>query len=140
MILSSILGLVLAVGSTTGQLPAAEQQMSSSQQPPRSLVPEQTQPSLETPPIEPLTKGPFKGLFQTQPPLRPAPSVAAGLFTQLAANKKVVCGLAMWPVDPNTDPKIHLSSPSPEKSAQKPMLERQHDFKVRRITPTMCHE
>ena len=138
MIRSSILGLVLAVGSTTGQLPAGDQQTSPSQ--PQSVALEQTQPSLQTPPVDPLTIGPFKGLFQPRPSLPPDPNLAAALLAQQTEKKRVACGLTMWTVDPSTDPKIHLPLLPQAKPGQKPVLEKQHDFKVRRITPTICHE
>jgi hypothetical protein len=44
----------------------------------------------------------------------------------------------MMQVDPNTDPKIRRDVPSAP--AQKPNLIRQPDFKIRRITPTVCRE
>jgi hypothetical protein len=132
MIRSLALGLVLATGALVGKLPPGE-----GQTPPFAVV--QLQPPAGAPSIvPPPKKAPFENLFQNPPQNPPAPDVATGLVEQLADKTKVVCGLTMSQVDPNTDPKIRRDVPAA--TAQKPNLNKQTDFKIRRITPTVCRE
>ena len=138
MVRSLALGLVFATGALAGKLPPGEGLTAApSQTPPVLVVPVQPPtgaPSVVAPP----KKAPFENLFQNLPKNPPDPDVAAALVEQLAAKTKVVCGLTMLQVDPNTDPKIRRDvSPAP---AQHPNLIRQPDFKIRRITPTACRE
>jgi hypothetical protein len=138
MIRSLALGLVLATGALAGKLPPGEGQIAAPVQPPPSLV-VQVQPPTGAPPIVPPSKkAPFENLFQNGPQNPPDPDVAARLVEQLAEKTKVVCGLTMSQVDPNLDPKIRRDVPAAP--AQKPNLIRQPDFKIRRITPTVCRE
>ncbi len=131
MIRSLALGLVLATGALAGKLPPGE-----GQTPPFAVV--QPQPPAGAPSIAPPSKKPpFENLFQT-PPQNPADPDVAGLVEELKAKTKVVCGLTMTQVDPNTDPKIRRDIPTA--TAQKPNLNKQTDFKIRRVTPTVCRE
>ena len=138
MVRSLALGLVLATGALAGKLPPGEGLTAApGQTPPVLVVP--VQPPTGAPSVvPPPKKAPFENLFQNLPKNPPDPDVAAALVEQLAAKTKVVCGLTMLQVDPNTDPKIRRDvSPAP---AQQPNLSRQPDFKIRRITPTACRE
>jgi hypothetical protein len=139
MIRSIALGLVLAIGALFGKLPPGE-----GQPPPFVVTPVQPPtgaPSL----VPPSKKTPFEKLFQNRPQTPRDPDVAAALVEQLADKTKVVCGLTMTQVDPNTDPKIRRDlSAAP---AQEPNLNkqpdfkiRQPDFKIRRVTPTVCRD
>ena len=97
------------------------------------------QPPTGAPSVVPPPKnGPFENLFQNLPKNPQDPDVAAALVEQLAAKTKVVCGLTMVQVDPNTDPKIRRDVSAPP--AQQTNLIRQPDFKIRRITPPVCRE
>lgn len=137
MVRSLLPGLIVAVGATVGQLPSGDGQSATSQQAPSASV--QAQPSNDVPSVvPPSTKDPFRNVFQTARPTPPDPDVLASLAKQVAANTQVVCGLTMWQVDPNTDPKIRPSVPSA--SGQKPSFMGQPDFKIRRIIPTVCRE
>lgn len=131
MIRSLALGLVLATGALAGKLPPGE-----GQTPPFAVV--HVQPPAGAPSIVPPSKKPpVENLFQTPPQNPPDPDVA-GLVEQLNAKTKVVCGLTMSQVDPNTDPKIRRDvQPAP---GQKPNVIERPDFKIRRITPTVCRE
>ena len=132
MIRSLALGLVLAIGATVGKLPPGERQT-----PPSAVV--QVQPPPGAPSIAPPSKkAPFENLFQNRPTDPRDADKAAELVERLTAKTKVVCGLTMTQVDPNTDPKIRRDVPAA--TAQKPNLSKQTNFKIRRITPTVCRE
>ena len=135
MIRSFALGLVLAAGAVVGKLPPGEGPITAHGQTSSILV-VQVQPPTGAPSVVPPSKkDPFENLFRSLPKNPPDPDVAARLVEQLAAQTKVVCGLTMLQVDPNVDPKIRRDvSPAP----QKPNPIRQPDFKIRRITPTVC--
>lgn len=138
MIRSLALGLVLAIAALVGKLPPGEGQVAAQGQPPPFLV-VQVQPPAGAPSIvSPSKKAPFENLFQTLPQIPPDPDVAARLLEEQAAKTKVVCGLTMQQVDPKTDAKIRRDVAPP--ATQKPNLVRQPDFKIRRITPTVCRE
>ena len=96
------------------------------------------QPTQEMSPVVlPSTQAPFRVTFQT--PASPQdPDVLLRLNELVANTTKVSCGLTMVQVDPKVDPKIRRELPPP--AGQKPNLLRQPDFKVRRITPTVCRE
>ena len=132
MIHSLALGLVFATGAWAGQLPTGE-----GQTPAVAVV--QVQPPAGTPPaVPPSKKVPFENLFQNRPQQPPDPDAVAGLVEQLADKTKVVCGLTMTQVDPKMDPKIRRDLPAAP--AQKPNPGSQPDFKIRRVTPTVCRE
>ena len=136
MIRSLALGLVLATGAWAGQFPPREGQV-----PAVAVV--QVQPPIATPPVVPPSKkAPSENLFQNRPQQPPDPDVVAGLVEQLADKTKVVCGLTMTQVDPKMDPKIRrdISAASAPAPAQNPDLNKQPDFKIRRVTPTVCRE
>ena len=139
MVRSLALGLVLATGALVGRLPPGEGQIVAHGQTPPVLVAHVQPPTTGAPSVvSPSRKAPFENLFQNLPKNPPDPDVAAALVEQLAAKTKVVCGLTMLQVDPTTDQKIRRDvSASP---GQNPNLTRQPDFKIRRITPTMCRE
>jgi len=138
MIRSLALGLVLATGALFGKLPPGEGQTAAAGQPPPFVV-TPVQPPTGAPSIAPPSKkAPLENLFQNRPQTPPDHDVAAALVEQLADKTKVVCGLTMSQVDPNTDPKIRRDLPAAP--AQKPNLIRQPDFKIRRITPTVCRD
>jgi hypothetical protein len=138
MVRSLALGLVLATGALAGKLPPGEKYIAAPGQTPPLLVahiqPPRGAPSVVPPP----KKGPFENLFRNLPKNPPDPDVAAALVEQVAARTKVVCGLTMLQVDPNTDPKIRRDVSAA--TGQKPNLIRQPDFKIRRITPPVCRE
>jgi hypothetical protein len=137
MVRSFALGLVLA-SAMAGRLPPGEGFITAPGQTPHGQVVPVQPPTGVPSVVPPPKKGPFENLFQQRPKISPDPDVAAALVEQLAARTKVVCGLTMVQVDPNTDPKIRRDvSAAP---AQKPSLSRQPDFKIRRITPTVCRE
>ena len=138
MVGSLALGLVLATGALVGKLPAGEGHIAARGQTPPVLAVHVQPPTGAPLVVPPPKKGPFENLFQNLPKNPPDPDVAAALAEQLAARTKVVCGLTMLQVDPNTDPKIRRDvSAAP---GQKPNLIRQPDFKIRRITPSVCRE
>jgi hypothetical protein len=138
MIRSLALGLVLATGALFGKLPPGEGQTAAAGQPPPFVV-TPVQPPTGAPSIAPPSKkAPLENLFQNRPQTPPDHDVAAALVEQLADKTKVVCGLTMSQVDPNTDPKIRRDLPAAP--AQKPNLNKQPDFKIRRITPTVCRD
>ena len=139
MIRSLAFGLVLALGAVAGRLPPGEGPITAHWQTSPVLV-VQVQPTTGAPSIVPLSKKPpFENLFQNLPKNPPDPGVAAALVEQLAARTKVVCGLTMLQVDPNTDPKMRRDvSPAP---AQNPNLTRHglqdsthHTARVPRVT------
>lgn len=132
MIRSLVVGLVLVVTATVGRLPSGD---AAAQEPP-SVAVVQVQPEA-APAILPLSKKPTV-LFriQPEPTLAQAPPNVAVLPP--AGSPQVVCGLTMWQVDPETDPKIRQSAqPAP---GLKPNATRQPDFKIRRIAPTVCRD
>jgi hypothetical protein len=132
MIRSLALGLLFATGATAGRLPLWERQTT-----PSAVV--QVQPPPGAPSIAPPSKkAPFENLFQNRPTDPPDADKAAELVERLTAQTKVVCGLTMTQIDPNTDPKIRRDLPAT--TAQKPNLNKQPDFKIRRVTPTVCRE
>ena len=139
MVRSLALGLVLATGALAGRLPPGEgQTVAHGQTPPGLVVPVQPPTSGAPSAVPPSKKAPFENLFQNLPKNPSDPDVAAALAEHLAAKTKVVCGLTMLQVDPNTDPKIRRDvSAAP---AQNSDLTRRPDFKIRRITPTACRE
>ena len=138
MIRSLALGLVLAAGALAGKLPPGEGQIAAPGQTASVLVGHGQPPTGAPSVVPPPKKAPFENLFQHLPKNPPDPDVAAALVAQLAARTKVICGLTMLQVDPNTDPKIRRDvAPAP---AQKPNLITEPDFKIRRITPTVCRE
>ena len=137
MIRSLALGLVLAIGALAGKLPPGEGQTAAYGQTPPFLVVHVQPPTGAPSIVPPSKKAPFENLFQNRPQSPPDPDVAA-LVEQLADKTKVVCGLTMVQVDPKTDAKIRRDVASAP--AQKPNLSRQPDFKIRRITPTVCRE
>ena len=138
MICSLALGLVLATGALTGKLPPGEGQTAARTQTPPVLVAHVQPPTGAPSVVPPSKKAPFENLFQNLSKTPPDPDVVAGLVEQLGAKTKVICGLTMLQVDPNTDPKIRRDvSAAP---AQRPNLIRQPDFKIRRIRPTVCRE
>ena len=138
MVRSFALGLILASGALAGRLPPGEGHITASEQtPPLQVVP--VQPPTGAPSVvPPPKKGPFGNLFQSLPKNSPDRDVADALLEQLAARTKVVCGLTMLQVDPNTDPKIRRDVTAAP--AQNPDLRRQPDFKIRRLTPPVCQE
>lgn len=138
MIRSLALGLVLTTGAVAGELPSGAGQTAA---PPRALpvvvVQDQSPtgaPSIVPPPV----KNSFQNLFQTTPATPEAREAAAALAGQLAARTQVVCGLTMVQVDPKTDAKIRRDIPPVP--AQKPDINQQPDFKIRRIVPTVCRD
>ena len=138
MIRSLALGLVLATAALVGKLPPGEGQTTAHAQTPPFLVAHVQPPAGAPSIVPPPKKAPFENLFQALPQNPPDPDVAAGLLEQQAAKTKVVCGLTMLQVDPKTDAKIRRDVPPA--SAQKPNLGTRPDFKIRRITPTVCRE
>jgi hypothetical protein len=95
------------------------------------------QPSKNLSPlVPPPTKAPFEAIFQAPTPQDP--DVLLRLKSLAAARTEVSCGLTMVQVDPDLDPKIRRELPPA--AGQKPNLIRQPDFKIRRITPTVCRE
>ncbi len=138
MIRALALGLVLAIGALAGKLPPGEGQTTAHGQTPPLVVAPVQPPAGASSLVPPSKKATFENLFQTLPQSPTDPDVAARLVEQLSEKTKVVCGLTMVQVDPNLDPKIRLERPLP--AGQKPNLIRQPDFKIRRITPTVCRE
>ena len=137
MVRSLLLGLVLATGAALQGLPAVRAQTAMlAQAPPAPSV--TGQPSQDMSPIvPPSTKAPFRVTFQN--PASPQdPDALRRLKELVVTDTKVSCGLTMVQVDPKIDPKIRRELPPP--AGQKPNLLRQPDFKVRRITPTVCRE
>jgi hypothetical protein len=139
MVRSLVLGLVLAIGATVGQLPSSEAQTTLPQQP-MPVTPAEAQTPPATASIVPPSKNdPFLKVFQT--PQAPTPDPRNGtqeLTAPPVENPRVICGLTMWEVDPNTDPKIRPSvSPTPGPT---PNSHKKPDFKIRRIIPTLCRE
>jgi hypothetical protein len=137
MVRSLLLGLVLAMGAALQGLPAVRAQTAMLAQAP--MAPAVTvQPSKEMSPIvPPATKAPFRMIFQN-PGSPQDPAVVLRLKDLVATRTKVACGLTMVQVDPNIDPGIRRELPPPV--GQKPNLITQPDFKIRRITPTVCRE
>ena len=137
MVRSLLLGLVIATGAALQGLPAVRAQTGMLAQAP--LAPSVTgQPSQDRSPlVPPSKKAPFRVTFQDPPPPQD-PDALLRLKELVATGSKVSCGLTMVQVDPKVDPKIRRELPPP--TGQKPNLLRQPDFKVRRITPTVCRE
>lgn len=133
MIRSLVAGIVLAILATVCRLPlggAAAQESS-----PVAVV--QVQPPQNAPGIVPPSKKP-PALFRIQPEPTPGQAPPNVAVLPPAGNPHVVCGLTMWQVDPETDPKIRQSAPPAP--GQKPNAIRQPDFKIRRIAPTVCRD
>ncbi len=137
MVRSLLLGLVLAMGAALQGLPAVRAQTAMLAQAP--MAPAVTgQPAREMSPIvPPATKAPFRIIFQN-PGSPQDPAVVLRLKGLVAARTEVSCGLTMVQVAPNIDPGIHRELPPPV--GQTPHLIRQPDFKIRRITPTVCRD
>jgi hypothetical protein len=123
MVRTLLLGLVLAAGAAPQEGPPA---FSVKGQPTQEM----------SPLVPPSTKAPFRVTFQNPTPQ--AQDALLRLKALVATDTKVSCGLTMVQVDPKVDPKIRRELPTP--AGQKPNLLRQPDFKVRRITPTVCRE
>jgi hypothetical protein len=133
MIRSLVAGLVLAILATVCSLPlgGAVAQESS----PVAVV--QVQPTETAPAIVPPSKKPTV-LFRIQPEPTAGQAPPNVAVVPPARNPQVVCGLTMWQVDPETDPKIRQSAqPAP---GLKPNAIQRPDFKIRRIAPTACRE
>ncbi len=124
MVRTLLLGLVLAAGAAPQEAPPA---LSVKGQPTQAM----------SPLVPPPTKAPFRVTFQN-PKSPQDPDALLRLQELVATHTKVSCGLTMVQVDPKVDPKIRRELPTP--AGQKPNLIRQPDFKVRRITPTVCRE
>jgi hypothetical protein len=141
MVCSLALGLVLFSGATAalpGRLPPGEVPTTVAAQAPPELRVNVQPPAAAPSVVPPPKKTPFENLFQNLPRTPSHSDAAAALAEQLAARTKVVCGLTMMLVDPNMDPKIRVGvSAAP---AQPPHVIVQPDFKIRRITPTVCRE
>jgi hypothetical protein len=90
-----------------------------------------------SPSVPPSTKAPFGVTFQSQTSPQD-PEVLLRLKDLVAARTKVSCGLTMVQVDPNIDPKIRRELPPA--AGQQPNLNSQPDFKMRRVTPTVCRD
>jgi len=137
MVRSLLLGLVLATGAALQGLPAVRAQTAMLAQAP--LAPSVTgQPTQDMSPlVPPTTKAPFRVTFQN-PPSPQDPDALRRLKELVVTDTKVSCGLTMVQVDPKVDPKIRRELPPP--AGQKPNLLRHPDFKVQRITPTVCRE
>jgi hypothetical protein len=133
MIRTLVIGLVLAITATVGRLPPGE----AAAQAPPSFVTAQVQSPETAPAIVPPSKTPtvLSRIQQEPTPGQAPPNVAV---VPPAGNPQVVCGLTMWQVDPETDPKIRQSARSAQ--GQKPNAIRQPDFKIRRIAPTVCRD
>jgi hypothetical protein len=73
----------------------------------------------------PAKKRLFANLFQ--PPMMPDANVdgSAGL----ARNQRIICGLTVWQMTSEIDPRVHVSLP-----------DRGREPKVRRIVPQTCRE
>jgi hypothetical protein len=76
-------------------------------------------------------------IFQNAAP-PPDPAALLRLKELGVTDSRVSCGLTMVQVDPKVDPRIRRELQTP--AGQVPNLVRQPDFKVRRITPTVCRE
>jgi hypothetical protein len=137
MVRSLLLGLVIATGAALQGLPAVRAHTAMLAQAP--LAPSVTvQPSQDRSPlVPPSKKAPFRVIFQNAAPPQ-HPDALLRLKELVATDTKVSCGLTMVQVDPKVDPRIRRELPTP--AGQKPNVLRQPDFKVRRITPTICRE
>ena len=135
MVRSLLLGLVMAMGAALQGLPARALRRHVTQAPLASSVARQPSKSL-SPLVPPPTKAPFEVIFQTPTPQDP--DVLLRLKSLAAARTEVSCGLTMVQVDPDLNPRIRRELPPA--GGQKPNLIRQPDFKIRRITPTVCRE
>ena len=137
MVRSLLLGLVLATGAALQGLPVVRAQTAMLAQAP--LAPSvAAQPSQDRSPlVPPSTKAPFRVTFLYPAPPQD-PDALLRLKELVVTDTKVSCGLTMVRVDPKVDPKIRRELP--RQAGQLPNLLRQPDFKVRRITPTVCRE
>jgi len=82
---------------------------------------------------------PFRELFRVQPAAPPDPlhgrdrlrdrlhSLEAATTMQRA---RTVCGLTVWDVDPDIDPRMRLTAPQPVEAT----------FAIRKLTPPVCQE
>jgi hypothetical protein len=78
----------------------------------------------------PAKKSPYSDLFRYEARIPRDPQIrSTPLATPPALNPRIICGLTVWKVDPNIDPKIRLSLPDGG-----------IDFKIRRVTPSTCRE
>jgi hypothetical protein len=133
MIRSLALGLVLAMSATMGKLPSGE---AAAQEPSPVAVVQVQRPDNAPAIVSPSTKQTIRIKFlPEQQHAQDTPNVT---IVPSAENPRVVCGLTMWQVDPETDPKIRPSVSPPQ--GQKPTSISQPDFKIRRIVPTICRE
>jgi len=72
-----------------------------------------------------MVKKAYEQLFQVQNDLTRVPPGAPGVKT-----RSVVCGLTIWNVDPDLDPRIRLRPPQPPNVT----------YAIRRVTPPVCQE
>jgi hypothetical protein len=127
------LAIVLAITATVGRLPPGE----AAAQAPPSVAVVQVQPPQTAPGIVPPSTKPTV-LFRIQQEPTPGQAPPNVAVVPPAGNPQVVCGLTMWQVDPETDPKIRQSAqPAP---GLKPNAIQRPDFKIRRIAPTVCRD
>jgi len=133
MIRSLALGLVLAISAVVVKLPegAAAAQEPSPVATGQGLQ-VQTAPMIGSPSPKPTYR------FRFTPEQPPVQDPAKPTLVPPAENPRVVCGLTMWQVDPETDPKIRQSA-QPAPGLQPNAIQRP-DFKIRRIAPTVCRE
>ena len=113
---------------------AAIMGVSAAQQAPRTILPDETKPTIPAEPAQsplfPNTQSPYDSVFREKL-LREAQRLLRDRVQEVAAapQSRIVCGMTVIQADPAIDPKMVIRAP-----------ENGPDQKIVRIEPPACHE
>jgi len=111
LLLGTVLALLGGAGDQALQPPTPQPRQATQDPTPSESAPAIFAPSAKS----------SRQLFRLQDAVTP-PSEARG-------EPRVLCGLTLWPVDPDLDSKMRVPSP-----------DRDVDSKIRRVVPSVCHD